>query len=122
MGPQKRTRAFDHWSRTLLLCAFLAASPFSAHATSLSVFVVVFGQATNEIAVIESTFDNSVAQKEKLARLVRARDVILDAQLRDDQALGTLVNLLGNYSDYDTTMDDAASNARAQTMDVYNLL
>jgi hypothetical protein len=122
MEPRGRTTTFAFLRSTLLLCAFLLMGVGSAHATSLSVFVVVFGQATNEIAMIEGAFDNSTAQKEKLARLVRAREVILNPELRDDRALAALVDLLGNYSDYDTTMDESAANARAQAFDVYNLL
>lgn len=95
-----------------------AASP----AASLPVFAVVFGQLTNEIAMIQGSFDNSTAQKQKLATLVRARSVILDPELRDDEALAQLVTLLGNISDYDSTLDESARNARASVTGTYDLL
>jgi len=91
-----------------------------APAASLQTFAVVFGQLTNEIALIESDFDNSPAQKQKLAALIRARGAILDPELRDEQTLATLVTLLGHNSDYTTTLDESASNARGVVLSEYN--
>jgi hypothetical protein len=93
---------------------------WSVSAASLQTFAVVYGQLTNEIAIIESSFDNSSAQKQKLATLVRARGVILDPELRDEQALSALVQLLGSNSDYDATLDDSAANARAAVLSRYD--
>jgi hypothetical protein len=88
----------------------------------LETFAGVFEQITNEIATIEGNFDNSTAQKQKLAKLVGARSAILDPALRDEQALVSLVDLLGGSSDYDASLDESANNARAAVVANYNLL
>ena len=105
----------------VLLWAALSLFP-NVRATSLQTFAVVFGQATNEIALIEQQFNDSPAQKEKLAALARARSVILNLDLRDEEALAALVNLLGSHDDYDTTLDESAANARAAVLARYDLL
>src|SRR5688500_17145886 len=74
----------------------------SGRSASLQTFAVVFGQVTNDIAQIEQGFDDSSTQKETLAALVRARSIMLDPLLRDDEALATLVNLLGANPAYET--------------------
>ncbi len=118
MQPRRRATVFKIVP-ALLVVLFCAVT---AHGASLRTFAVVFGQVTNEIATIQANFDNSTAQKQKLAKLVRARGVILDPELRDDEALKSLVDLLGSNSDYDSTLDETASNARASVIDDYHLL
>lgn len=103
-----------------LFCAsFLLA--LSARATPLQTFIVVFGQATNEIASIENNFDNSSAQKEKLGTLWRVRSAILNDALRDEEVLSALVKLLAGHEDYDATLDESAANARAAVLRRYDL-
>ena len=92
------------------------------HAASLQVFATVYGQVTNDIAVIDANFDGSSAQKQKLARLVASRDVILDPALTDEQALAKLVDVLGPENDYAPLLDDAASNARSAVLARYTAL
>jgi len=122
MLPRSRTTAFGFSSGTFVLCLVFFCLASAAHAASLPVFAVVFGQVTNEIATIQANFDDSTAQKEKLGRLVRARSVILNPALRDDQALAELVKLLGNNGDYDATLNESARNARASVMGTYDLM
>src|SRR5690349_2540005 len=122
MQPRWLVKPFVNYQRPwalLIVAAFCAT--MTANAASLRTFAVVFGQVTNDIAIIEANFDNSSAQKQKLATLIRARNVILNAELRDDEALKSLVDLLGGNSDYNTTLDESANNARASVLDDYNL-
>ena len=91
-------------------------------AASLQTFAPVFTQTTNEIAFLETHFDNSPAQKEKLARLENARATVLDLELRDDQALAALVKSLGAQADYVTTLDESALRARASVLNDYDAL
>jgi hypothetical protein len=106
-------------SAVLLLSLFVLV--FGLRAASLQTFIVVFGQATNEITSIENNFDNSAAQKEKLGTLWRARSVILNDTLRDEQVLAALVKLLGSDDAYQTTLDEGAVNARAAVLRRYDL-
>jgi hypothetical protein len=117
-----RTALVRNSVRSFYVCAVLALTVLCSNAASLPVFAVVFGQATNEIASIESNFDNSTEQKQQLATLLRARSVILDPEMRDDQALAALVNLLGDNPDYTTALDEAANGARASVLGTYDLL
>jgi hypothetical protein len=94
----------------------------SGRSASLQTFAVVFGQVTNDIAQIEQGFDDSTPQKETLAALVRARSVMLDPLLRDDEALAALVNLLGSSSAYETTLNESAANARAVVLSQYDAM
>jgi hypothetical protein len=114
------------WVRNLAcsfyVCAALTMAVICSNAASLPVFATVFAQATNEIASIESNFDNSTEQKQQLATLVRVRSVILNPGVRDDQALATLVNLLGDNPDYTAALDEAANGARASVLGTYDLL
>src|SRR5688500_12240106 len=91
----------------------------AGHGASLQTFAVVYGQLTNDIAILEAEFDNSPEQKQTFATLVRARNVILNPELRDEQALAALVDLL-EASGYDTTLDEAANNARASVLRAYD--
>src|SRR5687768_5964335 len=91
----------------------------AGHGASLQTFAVVYGQLTNDIAILEAEFDNSPEQKQTFATLVRARSVILNPELRDEQALAALVDLL-EASGYDTTLDEAANNARASVLSAYD--
>jgi len=109
------------FSRVSLACGLLMLA-FSCHAASLQIFAVVFGQITNDIALIESTFDNSPAQKEALAALVRARSVILDPGMRDEQALSTLIELLGSNSGYEASLNESAGSARAAVLSQYDVM
>jgi hypothetical protein len=93
-----------------------------SHAVSLQVFATVFGELTNDIATIESNFDNSPVQKEKLAVLVRARSAILNPEMGDAEALATLVRLLGENGDYVAVLDESAVNARASVLSDYTAL
>ena len=95
---------------------------FSARAASLQTFAVVFGQVTNDIAIIESSFDNTPPQKQSLATLVRARSVILDGSRRDEQVLSELVELLGANDSYEATLNEAAANARAALLSQYDVM
>src|SRR5436190_8253684 len=118
----RRTAVVQNLARSFYVCMALAITAICSHAASLSVFAVVFGQATNEIAFIQSNFDNSTAQKQQLATLLRARSVILNADLRDDQALAALVNLLGENPDYAAALDEAANAARTSVIGTFDLL
>lgn len=118
----RRTAIVQALARSFYICMALAITAICSHAASLPVFAVVFSQATNEIAFIESNFDNSTTQKQQLATLLRARSVILNADLRDDQALAALVNLLGENPDYAAALDEAANAARTSVMGTYDLL
>jgi hypothetical protein len=117
-----RTAIFISTLGKLLLAIVLSSVVFTTRAASLQTFAVVFGEITNEIASLEASFDNSAAQKQKLATLVRARSVILNPELRDEQTLAALVALLGGNGDYTATLDEAANNARAAVLSDYNLL
>ena len=94
----------------------------SLHAASLQTFIVVFGQLTNEIAIIQQNFDNSAEQKQRLAVLTRARSTVLDEDLRDEQALARLVSLLGNDGNYTATLTESAANARGTVLARYDLI
>jgi hypothetical protein len=118
----KRTAFLKNFACWVFVCTALALTILCTHAASLPVFATVFGQVTNEIAFIESNFDNSTEHKQQLATLVRARSVILNPEVRDDQALAALVNLLGDNPDYDAALDEAANGARASVMGTYDLL
>jgi len=107
--------------RRLFVCVALFAS-LCSHAVSLQVFATVFGELTNDIATIESNFDNSPVQKEKLAVLVRARSAILNPEMGDAEALATLVRLLGQNGDYVAVLDESAVNARASVLSDYTAL
>ena len=91
-------------------------------AASLQTFAPVFNQTTNEIAFLEDHFDNSPAQKEKLARLKDARATVINPELRDDQALAALVKSLGAQMDYTTALDESAIRARASVLNDYDAL
>ena len=88
-------------------------------AASLQTFSAVFGQITNDIASIESSFDNSPGQKRMLAALIGARGAILNPDSHDEQALAKLVDLLGNNGDFSAALDEAALNARAVLFSQY---
>jgi hypothetical protein len=105
----------------LLLCATVLLVAESA-AASLQVFATVYGQVTNDIAVIQSAFDGSSAQKQKLARLILSRDIVLDPLLTDEQALAKLVDVLGPEGDYAPLLDESANNARAAVLSRYAAL
>jgi len=107
--------------RAFVLVLALLTLASIARATPLQTFAVVFGQATNEIAIIENNFDNSASQKDKLATLWRVRSVILRDDLRDEQVLAELVKLIGNLDDYKATLDESASNARSVVLRRYDL-
>jgi len=112
-------------SRSILLVAVLisfSATAWSAHAASLQVFAVVYGEVTNDIAIIESNFDGSSAAKQKLATLVRARTIILDPALSDEQALAQLVSDLAPLSDYNALLDESANIARSALLVRYAAL
>lgn len=116
-------------SEKYLRANFFALMAFGAivltiptRAASLQTFAPVFTQTTNEIAFLETHFDNSPAQKEKLARLENARATVLDLELRDDQALAALVKSLGAQADYVTTLDESALRARASVLNDYDAL
>jgi hypothetical protein len=104
------------WIVRLLVLLPVLVSSIAVQAASLQTFAVVFGQVTNDIAIVESSFDGSTAQRQLLAALVGARAAMLDPRLRDDQALVELVNLLGSNSAYETTLNESARNARAAVM------
>jgi hypothetical protein len=72
--------------------------------------------------VIQQNFDNSPAQKHNLATLVRARSAILNPELRDEQVLASVVNLLGDEVDYAAALDASAGNARSTVLARYDLL
>ena len=105
-----------------LVACVAAMLALPAGAASLLTFAPVFTQTTNEIAFIETHFENSPAQKEKLARLEDARAAVLDPELRDDQALAVLVKSLGAQTDYTTTLDESAVRARASVLNDYDAL
>ena len=110
-------------ANSFALISFVALTlTSSVRAASLLTFAPVFTQTTNEIAFIETHFDNSTAQKEKLARLEDARATVLDSELRDDQALAALVKSLGVQADYVTTLDESALRARASVLNDYDAL
>lgn len=117
-----RTATFISILGRLVLAAVLITGVFTVRAASLQTFAVVFGQLTNDIANIQTHFDNSASQKQTLATFVHARSVILDPLLRDEQVLAVLVDLLGSNSDYTATLDESAGNARATVLAAYNLL
>ncbi|HMJ90995.1 MAG TPA: hypothetical protein VK530_14325 [Candidatus Acidoferrum sp.] len=98
-----------------LLCALIT----SMHGASLQVFAVVYGQVTNDIALIQTSFDSSSAQKQKLARLVASRNGILDPAASDEQVLAKLVAVLAPENDYDALLDEVAINARAALLGRY---
>src|SRR5687767_5935719 len=64
----------------------------AGHGASLQTFAVLYGQLTHDIVILEAEFDNSPEQKQTFATLVRARSVILNPELRDEQALAGLVD------------------------------
>lgn len=105
-----------------LIASFAVVLTISIRAASLQTFAPVFTQTTNEIAFVETHFDNSPAQKEKLARLESARATVLDLELRDDQALAALVRLLGTQADYATPLNESALRARASVLNDYDAL
>jgi hypothetical protein len=109
-------------ARSFFACVALAMAIICSQAASLPVFSTIFGQVTNEIAFIESNFDNSTEQKQQLATLVRVRSVILDPEVSDDVALTKLLNLLGDNAGYAAALDEAAIGARASVLGTYDLL
>lgn len=106
----------------LFLLLFSLVLLAQTHAASLQVFATVYGQVTNDIAIIESNFDGSSAQKQKLARLVASRDIVLDPLFTDEQALTKLMDVLGPENDYAPLLDESANNARAAVLARYNAL
>src|SRR5215213_8161563 len=117
-----RTALVQNLACSFYVCAALTMAVICSNAASLPVFATVFAQTTNEIASIESNFDNSTEQKQQLATLVRARSVILDPEVSDDVALTKLLNLLGDHADYAAALDEAAIGARASVVGTYDLL
>jgi hypothetical protein len=125
MQPRGRAAFFPRPARVRALLLAMLAMLFlvaGARAASLQTFIVVFGQLTNEIAEIQADFENSPQEKERLGLLTRARSVILNEEFRDEQALVRLIPLLGNEDDYEDTLDEAASNARATVLARYHLI
>jgi hypothetical protein len=106
----------------LFLVSLLLLSSLVAKAASLQTFAVVFGQVTNDLAILEASFDGSSGQRQLLAALVRARAAILDPDLRDEQALVKLVDLLGSNGAYDATLDESARNARAAVLSQHDVM
>lgn len=111
---QPSRRVFP-WILLPLVCALAV----SLRGASLQVFAVVYGQVTNDIAVIEQGFDGSAAMRQKLARLVATRGAILDPALSDERALAKVVDLLGPEDDYAPLLDEVANNARSALLSRY---
>jgi hypothetical protein len=102
----------------LALALWRLATP--AHAASLQVFAVVYGQVTNDIAFIEQNFEGSSEQKLKLARLVAARNFILTPEFSDELALVKVIDVLAPEEHYDPLLDEVANNARAALLGRYD--
>lgn len=107
--------------RTLALVALLLAC-VTGRAASLQTFADIFHQLTNEIALIQQTFDGSSTQKLRLATISQGRRAILDEELRDEETLARLVSLLKNADDYAGTLGTAATNARSTVLARYDSL
>lgn len=118
----RRTAIHFQPGRMVAIIAALAWLTMSARADSFPTFAVLFAQITNDIALIQQNFDNSPAQKQTLATLTRARTAILNPELRDEQVLSIMVNLLNDDINYAATLDLSAGNARAAVLARYELL
>ena len=118
----RRTAIHFQPGRLVAIIVALAWLTMSARADSFPTFAVLFAQITNDIALIQQNFDNSPAQKQTLATLTRARTAILNPELRDEQVLSTVVNLLENDINYAATLDLSAGNARATVLARYDSL
>lgn len=106
-----------------LACLALCGSFLSlGRGASLQVFATVFGLVTNQIAEVEAQFDDSVAEKQRLATLVHAKTILLDPGIENEAALASLVELLRDNDDYDAVLDDAAANLRALVLSAYHLV
>lgn len=122
MQPARRTAKHFETSGIVAIWVVVASLTMSVRADSFPTFSDLFTQVTNDIALIEQTFDNSPAQKQTLATLVRARTDILDPALPEEQVLSTVVNRLGNDTNYAATLDVSAINARATALARYDAL
>jgi hypothetical protein len=122
MRPRRRTAIHVETSRFVATLIALAWLTMAARADSFPTFSVLFAQITNDIALIEQNFDNSSTQKQTLATLTLARTAILDPELRDEQVLSSVVNLLESDINYAATLDFSAQNARATVLARYELL
>ena len=103
-----------------LLLAVLCLLP-GVRAASLQTFAPLYAPVTNDIAFILGHFDNSFAQKQKLAALTRARSVMLDDTTPDEQALAALLKLLGSDAEFAAALDACGGNARGKVLARYDL-
>jgi hypothetical protein len=96
----------------LILLLAIAFASQSSRASSFGTFASVYGQVTNEIALVQAVFDGAPAQKQRLAALLAARESILNPSLADEQVLDRLVTFLGAIDEYDVALASAAQDAR----------
>ena len=122
MRARKRTGILVQPSRVVATLVVLAWLTVVARADSFLPFAVLFTQITNDIALQEQNFTNSPTQKQLLATLVKARTDILNPELRDEQVLASVVNLLGGDINYAATLDFSAANARSLVLARYDAL
>ena len=98
------------WIAALMLLAV------AAPAASLQTFGLLYHQLTNELAFLQQNFDGSKDVKQKLAVLTRARGLVLNEELPDEQTLARVVPLLVHDNNYTATLDAAAFAARAAAL------
>lgn len=115
----KRAKIFFKTRHACALIAVLMLFSPGVHAASLQTFGTLFQQLTNDLAILQQNFDGSPALKQQLAVLTRARGLVLDEDLPDEQALARLVPLLSPDTNYTAVLDASAFYARDATLARY---
>ena len=108
----KRAKFFSNSRHARAWIAGLMLFSATVHAASLHTFGTLFQQLTNDLAFLQQNFDGSPALKQQFAVLTRARGLVLDEDLPDDQALDRLVPLLSPDTNYTAALDTSAFHAR----------
>lgn len=117
MQPSKRTIKFSLARHALaLLAGLLLLLADAARAASLQTFGPLYRQLTNDLAFFQQNFDGSPDVKQQFAVLTRARSLVLNEELPDEQALARIVPLLVHDTNYTAALDAAAFETRAAVL------